>query len=444
MKSDLTSGSIPDLIKTMAIPASIGLFFQALYNATDEYFAGQLSVTALAGISISFPIYFLILALGSGLGVAANAYISKKRGEKDFEKAKDLAGQAILLSIFLSVVASIIGLTSVEPVFSLIGAKADTLYSAVVYMNAIYYGLVFFFLTMVLNGLLNSIGNMKTFGYVLVFGFFLNIILDPWFMYGWFGFPAMGVAGVAWATVVTQIISTLVLAYQVAKSKIVKFNLMPNIELWTKMAAQAIPVTISHSSVALGFLVITKFVSDFGDNAIATFGIGIRIDQLVVLPAIGIAIAVTSIVGQNFGAKRFDRIVETYKISLKYSAIFLAVAMVLVFIFATSLAAIFTKDSQVIDMTSTYLRLTVVSYFSTAIIIISSSVLQGLIKANLSLVLTILRFFIITIPAIMIFAYFLNLREIGIWIALLVSSILVAVFSYFYVLRTIEKIKLSN
>ena len=438
--SDLTTGDIGEHIKKMALPAAIGLFFQAMYNATDAYYVGQLSVTALAAVSISFPIYFLILAMGSGLGTATNALTSKARGEKNFEKAKNLAMQSILFAIFLSVLASIVGLATADVVFSAIGAKGDTHLLALEYMNMIYYGLFFFFLVMVLNGLLNSIGDTKAFGYVLVFGFFLNIILDPLFMYGGFGFPAMGVAGVALATVVTQIISTIALGYKVVKNNLLFFSFKPDLALWTKLATQSIPVTFQHSSVALGFLIIIKFVSDFGDNAIAVFGIGTRIDQLLILPAIGIATAVVPLVGQNYGAKKFGRILDIYQKSIRYSMIFLVLAIIPVMLFAENLAAIFTTNTQITRMTAEYLRITALAYVSTAIAIISSSVLQGLIKAHLSLIFTLLRFFVIGIPAVMLFAYFLGLREMGIWLAILISSLIVALFGYWYVLKTIRKL----
>ena len=438
-KKDLTKGSIPDLIKRMAIPASIGLFFQAMYNVTDAYYVGKLSVNALAGVSISFPIYFLMISIGSGLGIAANALTAKARGEKNIESARKTATQAILFSIALSILASAIGLATSNAIFQLIGAKGEVLTNAVLFMNMTYYGLAFYFLTMVLNGLLNSIGDTRTFGYVLFFGFLLNILLDPVFMYGWYGMPKMGVAGVAFATNITQLILTLVLLFKVLKNDIIETRIRLVISLWRKLFFQAVPISISQASVSFGFLVITKFVSDFGENALATFGIGTRIDQLVVLPAIGISISVVSIVGQNFGAKKFDRIKETYKKALESVVAFSIVGVIAVFIFADKLAAIFTDSQTVIEMTTQYLRLTAVGYLSTAVIIVSSSVLQGLAKAHLSLVLTILRFFIISIPAVLVFAYFLNLREIGIWAGILISSICVAVFSYFYLNRVLKK-----
>ncbi len=443
MKVDLSEGSITELIKKMALPAAIGLFFQAMYNATDAYFVGQLSVTALAAVSISFPIYFLILSIGMGVSIAVNALSSRARGEKNIESAKNITTQGILFTIVLSILSGIIGIYTSEQLFSTIGATGDLNRLSIEYMNIIYYGLPFFFLAMVLNGILNSIGDTKTFGYVLVFGFFLNVLLDPWFMYGWFEFPAMGVAGVALATVATQIIATIILSYHVLKKDLIRIGLKVDIASWIRILLQAIPVTLQHASVSLGFLIIIKFVSDFGENAIAIFGIGTRIDQLVILPAIGIATAVVPLVGQNFGAKKLERVMETYRKAIEYSTKFLVISIVIVLIFADNLAGIFTKDKEVIAGTAYYLRITAIAYAATAVAIISGSVLQGLAKAHLSLVMAFLRFFVVTIPAILFFAYFLGLKEIGIWISILLASVLVAIFGYWYVMREIKKLKLT-
>ncbi len=263
-------------------------------------------------------------------------------------------------------------------------------------------------------------------------------------MYGWFGLPKMGVAGVAIATVITQAISCAILFYRVLKLQLVGILTKPELPTWLRLATQGIPIMLQHSSVSIGFLIITKFVSDFGEKAIATFGIGTRIDALIVLPAIGIAMAVVPMVGQNFGARKFDRIVEIYNFALKYALMPLLAGIGIIFIFAENLAAIFTTDTEVISMTSYYLRIAAWAYLSTAIGIISASVLQGILKSHLSLVYTLLRFFVIGIPAITFFAYFLGLREIGIWTGILVSSMVVAVIGYFYVLGIVKKLALEK
>ena len=444
---NLAEGDIGEHIKRMAMPAAIGLFFQAMYNVTDAYYVGQLSIAALAAISLSFPIYFLILSIGSGLSIATTALTAKARGAQHEHEAKHLAAQALVFGILLSVLAGVLGLVTADYLFSLIGAKGEVHKLVIEYMGMIYYGMPFFFLVMVLNGILNAVGDTKTFGKAIAFGFLLNIILDPWFMYGWFGLPAMGVAGVALATVVTQIINTLwlfrqVMRYDILPKEIKDYLLV--VGTWRKLAGQSIPTTLTHASVSLGFLVIIIFVSSFGELAIATYGIGTRIDQLIILPAIGIAGATVALTGQNLGAKKIERINETFKKAIIYSMQFLVAGIAAVLIFAPQLAGIFTKDAKLIEMTTTYLRITSLAYIGVAILIISGSVLQGLAKAKHALMLTFLRMVVISIPAVLLFAYFLGLRELGIWLGVLASTLIMAGISYWYVNRMIGKLQLSK
>src|SRR3989338_7670152 len=146
--------------------------------------------------------------------------------------------------------------------FDIIGTKGELHKLTLDYMNMIYYGMPFFFLVMVLNGMLNAVGDTKTFGKALVFGFFLNLLLDPLFMYGWFGLPAMGVAGVAFATVITQIVNTIWLGKKTLEHGILSLRLddyRPMVATWKKLLDQSIPSTMMHASVSIGFLIVSVF-----------------------------------------------------------------------------------------------------------------------------------------------------------------------------------------
>jgi putative MATE family efflux protein len=276
----------------------------------------------------------------------------------------------------------------------------------------------------------------------MFFGFLLNIILDPAFMYGWWGLPAMGVAGVAWATVLVQFLGILVFIYAVNKRGMLANSLhfyIPKKEIGIRIMKQAIPSSLNQANNAIGFLIITRFVADFGENALATFGVGMRIDQLIVLPAIGIATASISIVGQNYGAKKFDRIKETYQISLKYGILLLLVGSVLVLAFSKQLASLFTSDPILISSISNYLWVITFSYIPTAIVIISGAVLQGLGKSHHTLGINMMRFFVIMIPSLWVMAYWMNMHETGVWFGFVVSSVLMAIIAYWYTLKTINR-----
>lgn len=447
MKKDLTEGSIPQLVKTMAIPVSIGFFFQAMYNITDTYYVGQLSTTALAALALTFPLFFLILSLGGGINISTNALVAKKLGEKKHEEAVEIAAQGISYAFIAGIILGLVGIGIADPVFSLIGGKGELHSLAIEYMNIIFLGSSLFLMFFTLNGILGSIGDTKTGGILMVIGFVLNVFLDPILMYGWFGLPRLEIAGVAIATLIIMLIQVVAMLFIVNKRGMLSKELhhyIPKTNIAKEIISQAIPASLNQASTALGFLIVTRFVSDFGEMAIATFGVGVRIDQLLVLPAIGIAIASISLTGQNYGAKRFDRILETYKVATKYNAIALLIGLVLVIIFSKSLAEAFTPDQQLQHMIVTYLWIVTFSYVPVGVIIISGSVLQGLGKAEHGLALTLMRVFVVLVPLFWIFAYTLDYKEIGIWIALTLSSIIVALISYWYVLKTIKKLAVEG
>ena len=187
--SDLTRKPISRLIQTIAVPASIGFFFNTMYNVVDTYYGGQLSTDALAALSLSFPVFFMIIALGSGIATGTTALISNSIGEGDREKASEYIGQAISFTILIGIVMTVVGLLISPGLFKILGARDQYLDLGLSYMNVILLGTVFFLLIYTFNAILNAQGDARTFRNYLIGGFFLNIILDPWFMYGGFGIP---------------------------------------------------------------------------------------------------------------------------------------------------------------------------------------------------------------------------------------------------------------
>jgi Na+-driven multidrug efflux pump len=205
MKSaSLTSGPIGSHIRKIALPMSIGFFFNTMYNVVDSYYAGQTSTAALAAMALTFPVFFIIIAVSEGLARGASALIANAIGEENAEKESALARQLFSLGVICAILITAVGLTVAEPLFRLLGATGDYLELAKGYIFPLFCGSIFFLLSSMSNSILLAHGDSKTFGKVLVAGFFLNLILDPWFLYGGFGLPAFGVPGIAWATVIIQ------------------------------------------------------------------------------------------------------------------------------------------------------------------------------------------------------------------------------------------------
>ncbi len=311
-KINLLDEDIYKLFIKIALPASIGTIFNNLYSLVDTIFAGRMiSETALAAIGQTFPVYFIIIALGIGLSIATTSNVANSLGEKKIKKASHAFSQSFVVTILVGLGITIFGLYFGNIILESINDDPKTLKLSSLYMNVIYLGSVIILLLMVCNSCLSAQGDTKSYRNVLIFSFFLNIILNPILITGkiinFELFAPMGITGIAIATIVSQIIGLLYLLYKIYKTEIFanfKNNyLIPKLSLIKEISFQAIPAALGLMMIALGSYILLFFVSRFGNDAIAGFSSAGRYEQLLFLPLLGLSTAVTAIVGQNFGAK---------------------------------------------------------------------------------------------------------------------------------------------
>lgn len=377
----LTEGSLPMHIRNITLPMSVGLFFNTMYNVVDSFYAGQVSTTALAALALSFPVFFVIIAFSQGIARGASALIANAIGAGDREKEPILSSQVFSLGLIFAVVLTIVGLTASRPLFRLMGATGPYLDLAHSYVTPLFIGCVFFLLSSLSNAILLAHGDSRTFGKVLVGGFFLNLLLDPWFLYGGLGLPAMGIPGIAWATVLIQALGGFYLFSTVLKRGYVEWGVLirqrPQLRTYGEILQQGIPTSFNMMSIALGFFVTTYYLNIYGEVAVAAFGVGTRVEQIALLPAIGLGSAIISIVGQNNGAGKMDRVQECVRLCVKYGFILIVIASVPMFLFATPLVSLFTDDPAVIEAGTIYIR--IVTFIQWAYIL--SFVYTGFLQA---------------------------------------------------------------
>ena len=322
--SDLTEGRISSHFKSIAVPASIGFLFNTLFNVVDSIYAGRLGTDALAGMAISFPIFFLVISLSSGLGNASTALAAISIGKKDSKSFHQLLYNSIFIALIVGIIVPLLSPLYLKPMFALAGAEGDVLAIGLDYTRMIIYGTIFFVLNFVINGLLYAQGNTKPFRNYLIIGFFANLILDPLFIFGWFGLPNLGATGIALATVLVQMFGTIYLGYHLYKSSLFKKEELKTSSLsWETnkdILRQGIPSSLNNATIALGVFIINYFVVLYaGSDTVAAYGVSMRIEQLALIPTIGINVAVLTIVGQNFGAQKYERIrIKCSKISELY------------------------------------------------------------------------------------------------------------------------------
>ncbi len=358
---NLLKDNVPKLVRQLAVPAMVGTLFQTLYNIVDTFFAGKISPEALSALSKSFPIYFIIIATSIGVTVAGTSLIGNSIGEKNNKKTLNYFSHIVYYGILVSILITFLGLYFAEKVFFLMGSTEEVVSLGLEYTNIIYSGSILFILVVSLNSLLHAEGDTKTYRNVLILSFLLNILLNPVFIFGFLFIPAFGVKGIGIATIISQFVSFVIILFKVLKNprvlKITNEFLSLKFLYFKNIFFQSMPITISICGYALAAAIIFTYVGQSGEYAVAGYGVGTRIEQVVLLPILGINTAIISIIAQNYGAKNFDRIKQSYFVAIQYAFIIMVTSGIIVFISAGFITSIFSSDPEVIEYGKRYLKI---------------------------------------------------------------------------------------
>jgi putative MATE family efflux protein len=443
-QTNLTEGSIKKALQQIAIPASIGFLFNTLFNVVDTYFAGQLSVAALAGLTISFPIFLITIALASGIGTGSTALAAIALGKKNSQEYHQIAKNALLLSFLVAAALLIVSPFAIPWLLQVSGGTGEVFDAGLAYMNVVIIGAVFQILNFTFNGLLSAQGNTKPFRNFLILGFFLNLILDPMFIFGWFGLPELGTAGVALATVLVQVFGTIYLSVSFFKSNQFVKDMFTKAKLsfvaLSQLLKQGVPVSLNNATISIGIFIIQYFIYQFGSTeTIAGYGVAVRIEQIALLPTIGLNIATVALVGQNFGAQQWQRILQSIKQAVKYGLILLTIGLLIIYPFAPQLVGLFNADPVVIQEGATYLRIEGLAIYTYTMIGIASSVMVAIKKPYYALIIGVLR------QLTPIFVFFLlgdvlQLGTIGIWWGIVLVNYIAAFFAWYVVYRLLNRL----
>ena len=408
---NLIKDSISSLLKKIAFPASVATLFQTLFNIVDTYFAGKISSDALSALAKSFPIYFILIAASVGVTVGGTSLIANSIGEKNRENILRYFGQTIIYGIILSILVTIVGLLFASEIFALMGSTSKVINLGLKYTDVIFSGSVIFISVVALNSLLHAEGDTKTFRNVLILSFFLNIILNPLFIFGYGPIPAMGMTGIGVATIICQIIAFLLLLKKIIKSKTIKNISLkyfyPNFTFLVKIFYQSAPISAALFMISIGNFIILAYISKFGEPAVAGYGSAARFEQILLLPVLGLNTAIISIVGQNFGAKEYLRVKQSYYQAIAYGTIIMVIAGSIIFLSADKIVSIFTNDVVVISYGTTYLKISALIFPAYPIYFISNGFFMALKKSSYAMNLNIVRNVLLPIPTIF-FAIFIG------------------------------------
>ncbi|MEA2048896.1 MAG: MATE family efflux transporter [Campylobacterota bacterium] len=446
--NELLTKDIKQLIIQIAIPSSIGMFFNTMYNVVDTFYIGQISTEAISALTYSFMVFFMLLSISFGLSSAITSYVGGALGKHKRNMAHIYVSNGISLFMFISLILSILSFFILETLFTLMGAEGQVLAYALTYTYIILLGIPPMLLGMGANAVLIALGDTKSYRNILIVGFVLNVILNPLFIYGFYFVPAFGLSGVAIATVLIQYITLLYMLYKLYKTKLFDVSLffrsLPNLKAYKHLTTQAIPSSLNMFLMSFGSMIAIYFVSAYGFKAVAAFGVGYRVEQIILLPMLGLNTAVLSIVSNNFGAKNFHRIDEVINKSLKYGYIMSAIGVVLIALFGKSIIMLFDTDTQVVDIAYIYIIFESFIFFSFITLFISVSTLQGIKQPFMIPYIGFYRQIMMPLILFHLVVNIFHLPIVYLWVSMFMIITSAAIFAKIYTKKQLEQARVKS
>lgn len=444
VNNHLLNDPIPRLLRRLAVPVGIGFFFNTMFNVVDTFYGGLVSTQALAVMSLAFPTFFVVIAVGAGISTGATALIGHALGGGAQAEACRFSVQSLSFGLLHGLLLSLLGPLVTPLLFRWLGAEGDYLSQALSYINVLLAGAVFFIFNQVLNASLNASGDTKSFRNFLVAGFFLNLVYDPWFLFGGLGVPPLGLPGIAWATVAVQVCGNIYLLTRVRRTGLLAgfqpSHLLPRRQTYLDLARQGFPASLNMLTVAVGIFVITWFLGRFGKDAVAAYGIAARLEQMALLPVMGLNVATLALVAQNSGAGRTERVRQTIRRALMGGVSIMAGVAALFFLFADRLVQLFTRDTQVIAIGTSYLHVAALVFCAYVILYINVFALQGLKRPQFAIWIGIYRQFLLPLPVFYLFALHLGWGVKGIWWGIFLVTWSAAAISIVYIRRVMGEL----
>ncbi len=443
---DLLKENIPLLVRKLAIPASVGTLFQTLYNIVDTFYSGLISPEALSALSKSFPIYFIIVATSIGVTVGGTSLIGNSIGEKNEKNVSYYFTHIIIYGLITSVFITCIGLYFSEKVFNIMGSTEEITNLGLQYTNIMFYGSFLFFIVVSLNSLLHAEGDTKTYRNVLVLSFLLNIILNPILIFGFLFIPALGMMGIGLSTIIAQFIAFVIILYKVLQNprvkKITKDFFKIRFIFLKNIFFQSMPISIAICGYAVAATFIFTYVGQTSELAVAGYGAATRIEQVVLLPILGINTAIISIIAQNYGANHFDRVKETYYVSIKYGLLLMLFSGILVYFTADIIPRLFSNDETVLEFGRKYLKIAAFILPAYPIFFLSNGFFMGLKKSNYAMLNNILRNVLVPICVFYLANYLSADFDSFFWLWFIFQwTLSILLFSYvsYYIKKKLDK-----
>jgi putative MATE family efflux protein len=429
---DLLNGNITSTIIRLSLPMVLAMLFQTGFSVIDMIFVGMVGPQAIAAVSIVFPVMFFFISFIMGIGAGLTSFVARTFGTGDIEKAGRIASNGLVFGIALSLLLAILGNLFSKPLFVVLGAGPEILGAVLDYSRIIFIGFILIFFGAFCNSIIRGEGDTKTPMKFLVVQTVVNFVLDPLFIFGYGPIPAMGVKGAAVALVISRIVMVaLCIRHFIAGKARVKpafKSFRVDFSLLKEILRVGIPSTITFMSSSIGLMLFMKLVSGYGPLAIAAFGIGGRIENIAILPALGMSGAILTIVGQNYGAGKLERARQTIKNAMVLITVFMFGLTALSLLFAEPINSIFTRDAQVIAFGVDFLFYRAPFWAFLGVRMMIGAGFNGAGNPKVGLLTLLFGLFVMGLPSSLLLSNLMGLNAV--WIGLSVANVTGAAAAY--------------
>ena len=443
-ENKLGTMSIPKLLFQVSFPIVVSMFIQSMYNLVDSYYIGKINEEAFTAISIAFPIQNIMIGIAVGTGVGMNSLISRYLGEKNYEKSNRTAETGLALAIIYGIILLILSRFLPRPFLSAQTTDENIIAYGIEYLQIVMGFSMGVFIQIFLERTLQSTGRSIFTMLTQLIGAVLNIILDPIFIFGYFGLPAMGVKGAAIATVMGQIIGALFgcfFEYKFNEEITIKKPVL-DLDIVKGIYVVGVPSMITITIQSFTIYVLNKMLSAISTSAIAALGAYFKVQSFVFMPIFGVNNGLVPIVAYNYGAKNKERIIKAIKLAFITVTFMMIFVSAIIMIFPREILGIFSAGDKMLEIGIPMLRICALSYIFAGISIVGTAVFQAFGNGILTLFDSILRQIIVLLPVAYIAVKFFTVNEIwwGYVIAEFASTLFVIYLMNTFVRKKLELI----
>ncbi len=403
---DLTRGSVNRHLLALSSFMGVSMLFQTLYYLADLYFVGRLGKEALAAVGLAGNLMVVVLAITQTLGVGTTTLVSHAVGQRDHERASLVFNQAFMLSLLVGVVVAVLGFALRGPYCRWLGADDATARLGVQYLNWFIPAMLLQFVIVAMGAALRGSGVVKPTVGIQILTVVLNIILAPVLILGWGTGHPLGVAGAALATFIAMVAGTVIFwIYFLRPENYLKFSVArwrPQGPIWWGMTRVGLPAGGEFALMSVYMVLVYSIIRNFGAAAQAGFGIGARVMQSMFLPVVAISFAAAPLAGQNFGARRAERVRETFKSASVLVSVFMILFTILSHIAPEALIGAFSNEPDVIAFGGEYLRIISYNFLAMGLIFTGSSMFQAMGNTLPALACSSLRLLLFALPAFLL------------------------------------------